>query len=230
MDAETAKVSVVVPLYNEEKTITSLLSQLEPLRDACEVVLSDGGSTDGTCDAVPSWVKLVHSAKGRGVQLNAGAVAAAGDILVFLHCDSTLPAGALQQVRQVLRGHDMGFFGIRFDDGGWLMGICARQSNRRARRGVPFGDQGIFIWRDRFDQLGGFPDLPIMEDYQFSLNARAAGLSVGQTRSPLVTSSRRFGTGMVRKLRVMAQMHLLRWRYRHGAPPQDLERVYRDVR
>lgn len=230
MDAGAAKISVVVPLYNEGKAIASFLDQLEPLRDACEVVFSDGGSSDGTCRAIPPWAKLVHSAKGRGVQLNVGAAAATGDILVFLHCDSALPEGFLHQVRQVLRHHDMGFFGIRFDDGGWLMSICARQSNRRARRGVPFGDQGIFIWRNQFDRLGGFPDLPIMEDYQFSLNARAAGLSMGQTRSPLITSSRRFGTGTVHKLRVMAQMHMLRWRYRHGTSPQDLERAYRDVR
>lgn len=204
--------------------------QLEPLRSQCQVVFADGGSEDGTCEAVPEWATLVRSSKGRGVQLNAGAAAARGDILVFLHVDSRVPDDLPDQVREVLAGSDMGFFGVSFDGAGWLLRACAMQSNRRARHGIPFGDQGIFMWREKFEQLGGFPDLPIMEDYQFSMNAHSAGYTVGQARTPLVTSARRFGNGFFHQLHVIVAMQILRWRYRHGAAAEELARAYRDIR
>lgn len=228
--SESAKVSIVVPVYNEVLAISCMVSQLEPLSKQCQVVFVDGGSTDGTCEAVPPWAMLVRSSKGRGLQLNDGAAAATGDILVFLHADSIVPRDALEQVRSVLSSNDWGFFGIRFDDAGWLLRACAWWSNRRARRGVPFGDQGIFIWRDKFEQLGGFPNLSLMEDYQFSLNAREAGYSIGQARTPLVTSARRFGTGFFHQLKVIASMQKLRSRYRRGESPESLAQAYRDIR
>ena len=230
MDSREANISVVVPVYNEARALPSMVTQLEPLRSQCEVVFADGGSTDGTCDAVPPWITLVRTAKGRGVQLNAGAAAASGDILLFLHADCALPPDALRLVREVLAGNDLGFFGIRYDRAGWLLDACARQSNRRARGGIPFGDQGIFIWRSRFEQLGGFPDLPIMEDYQFSLDARAAGFSIGQASAPLVTSSRRLGWCFTQQLKTIAGMQVLRWLYRRGVEPAKLDRLYRDIR
>ncbi len=230
MDASPPNISIIVPLYNEEQTLPQLIKQLLPLRNQCEMVMVDGGSTDATLDLTPSWCHLVQSPKGRATQLNTGAKASSGDVLLFLHCDSELPKNALAQIAHVMQDHDMGFFGIEFDSSELLMKACARQSNRRARNGIPFGDQGIFVKRETFFQLGGFPEIPIMEDFQFSLTAKEHGVSLGQTKQPLITSARRFGTGFFHQLNVILHMQQLRRRYLNGADPNDLVRQYRDVR
>ena len=122
-----------------------------------------------------------------------------------------------------------GCFGIAFAPTDWLMDICARRSNQRVReQGVVFGDQGIFMERTLFERIGGFPNLPLMEDYQLSLNL--TGEPLGMTAHPLVTSSRRFQGGALHKLRVMAQMQRLRRRYRAGENIETIAAEYRDLR
>ncbi len=230
VSATPLDISIIIPLYNEERSLPQLAEHLQPLRDRCEIVMVDGGSSDDTVNLVPSWCVLVKSPKGRGAQLNTGARESSGDVLLFLHCDSLLPENPLEQITSVMKTHDMGFFGIEFDSGGMLMRACARQSNRRARKGIPFGDQGIFIKRETFFQLGGFPDQPIMEDFQFSLTAKEHRVSLGQTPQPIVTSSRRFGRGFVHQLTVILKMQRLRKNYLNGTDPNELVRQYRDIR
>lgn len=225
------RISIVIPAYNEEKTLPKLLPQLEPLRDGCQIVFVDGGSRDATRQLIEDAGYPCLSGSGRGNQLNVGARHATGDALFFLHCDSVLPADPLGQIREILQSHDAGFFGVRFDCDDWVMGVCGRQSNRRARyRQIPFGDQGIFIKRALFWELGGFPEIPIMEDYEFSMKARSQGVRFGQAREPIVTSARRFGKGFFHQLKVMYQMHELRYRYRHGCSPEELRERYRKVK
>lgn len=224
---EHRKISVVIPVYNEEKTLPRLLGQLEKLR-GCEILFADGGSTDGTLALLENQ-RVLHTPKGRAAQMNAGAEAAGGDVLLFLHADSVLPEHPAAEVQAVLKRARWGCFGIAFAPTDWLMDICARRSNRRVlEQGIAFGDQGIFLERTLFEQAGGFPNLPLMEDYQLSLNL--AGEPLGMTAHPLVTSSRRFQGSALHKLRVMAQMQRLRKRYRAGENIEKLAAAYRDIR
>lgn len=224
-------ISVVIPVYNEESTLGTLLPQLEGLREHCQIIFVDGGSRDASRRIIESAGYPYLEGRGRGNQLNEGARKATGDALFFLHCDSVLPNHPLEQIREVLQHDQAGFFGVKFDSNDWVMGVCGRQSNRRAKyRQIPFGDQGIFIFRKLFWEVGGFPEIPLMEDYRFSLGIRERGIHFGQTREPIITSARRYGKGFFHQLKVMYQMHELRFRYRHGCSPEELRERYKKVK
>lgn len=223
------KISVIVPVYNEERALPRLLRETEKLT-GCELLFADGGSTDKTL-ALLSGQRVLTGARGRAAQMNLGAEKSGGDVLFFLHADSLLPQAPAQELLSVLERHRWGCFGVDFAPGGRLMAICARNSNRRVlRRGIAFGDQGIFLERDLFFAAGRFPDLPLMEDYQLSLNLLARGERPGMTASPIVTSSRRFGATALSQLRTMAAMARLRRLYRGGTDIRELARQYRDIR
>lgn len=228
------KISVIVPVYNEEKTIEALMRQLKPL--GCEVILVDGGSTDRTLELITaklteSGFRLLRSQKGRAAQMNLGAKASHGDVLFFLHCDSELPGHPLAQIRYVMKDHRAGCFGIAFHSGNFFMWTCRVISNQRVRdRKVMFGDQGIFIEKELFFEAGMFPELPIMEDYQFSLTLKEMGIKPGIARQRIYTSDRRFPQGTIPKLRLMWKMNRLRKMYRAGVPIERIARLYRDVR
>lgn len=223
--------SIVVPIYNEERVIDRLLDQLRPLRETCEVILVDGGSTDGTLARIDDAFTVIRAPKGRGGQLNAGARAATGAVLLFLHADSVLPLDPVGEIERVMRTHRVGCFGVRFEPSSPLMRICAALSNFRCYvRRIMFGDQGIFIERALFLEVGGFPDLPLMEDYRFSLDLRRRGLRPGATRGRITTSARRFGTTTRSRLRTMMQMAHLRRLYRRGATIEEIARRYGEAR
>lgn len=223
--------SIVVPIYNEERVIDRLLDQLRPLRETCEVILVDGGSTDGTLARIDDAFTVIRAPKGRGGQLNAGARAATGAVLLFLHADSVLPLDPVGEIERVMRTHRVGCFGVRFEPSSPLMRICAALSNFRCYvRRIMFGDQGIFIERALFLEVGGFPDLPLMEDYRFSLDLRRRGLRPGATRGRITTSARRFGTTTRSRLRTMMRMAHLRRLYRRGAPIEEIARRYGEAR
>lgn len=224
-------ISLIVPLYNEIACIDALLRQLRPLLDACEIVLVDGGSIDGTLERIDPAFRVLRTGKGRGRQLNAGARATSGDVLLFVHADSVLPPDPLGCVRACLRHRRAGCFGIRFSPSSPALLLCSVWSNVRASlRRTMFGDQGIFVERALFEEVGGFPDLPIMEDYRFSLELRARGVRPGLARRRIVTSSRRFPSTLRGQVRLMCQMADLRRRYRRGEDVEELARRYRDVR
>lgn len=225
------KISIIIPTYNEKESIQQLQRQLEPIREKCEILFVDGGSTDGTAEAILPPFHVLHSGKGRAVQMNTGAKTASGDILFFLHCDSVLPEDPLGEIRTVMKSHDAGCFGISFDTQSLLMKICARMSNLRAGYGkLMFGDQGIFLDRSLFFQMGMFREIPIMEDYQLSLDLKKRGIHPGMTAHRITTSDRRFSQGTFKRLRVMWQMNRLRARYRRGEDVSALAAEYRDVR
>ncbi len=224
-------VSVVVPVYNEARVLPALVPQLRELAGRCEVVAVDGGSSDGTPEALAQEFRVIASAKGRASQMNAGARATSGDVLFFLHADSVLPTDPVGQVRRVMRTHDAGCFGIRFDRRHAVLGLCSWMSNARVwARGIAYGDQGIFMRRELFEEVGGFPELPIMEDLQLSLDLRRRGVRFGMTRGRITTSSRRFGTGTVQMLRTWCAMVPLRKMYLDGADIDEVAARYRDIR
>lgn len=229
--ARTVPISVIIPVYNEAETIERLQEQLFPIKDRCEILFVDGGSTDGTQAKIRPEFRLLHSEKGRARQMNTGARASHGEILFFLHCDSELPPRPLEEIRRVMAAHRAGCFGIAFHSLHFFMLTCRVISNHRIKdRKIMFGDQGIFVERELFFEAGMFPELPVMEDYQFSLTLKKMGVQLGMARRRIYTSDRRFPKGTIPKLKLMWKMNRLRKMYRDQVPAETIAKLYRDVR
>ena len=225
------KISIIIPTYNEEKTIEKLLETLEPLNGRCEILFVDGGSTDQTLALLGERYPVLYSEKGRAKQMNFGAKQCSGDVLFFLHCDSELPKTALEEIEKVLQKHRAGCFGIAFHSWNFFMFTCRVISNNRVfDRKVMFGDQGIFLERSLFFEAGMFPEIPIMEDYQFSLTLKEMKVKLGMTRHRIYTSDRRFQGNTIEKLKLMWKMNRLRAMYRKGVQIDEIAELYKDVR
>lgn len=223
------KISLIIPVYNESGTIDAMLSQLDTLPGDWEVLFADGGSTDGTPEKIPPRYTVLHCPKGRANQMNHAAKQAAADVLWFVHCDSRIPSDAYSQIRRaVSSGAGWGCFHIGFDYNGPFMDFNTYFSNRRARKGIAFGDQGIWVKKVLFEAMGGFPDLPIMEDYEFSLRMKAAGNPICQLPGRIITSGRRYEKRF--PLLTMWQMFHLRCLYRRGTDIHEIAKRYRDIR
>ena len=238
--AANAVISVIVPVYNEASQIEKILGQLRPYTNECEIIIVDGGSTDGTPEIASKYsgVTVLRSGKGRGLQMNTGALASGGDILFFLHCDSVLPAGFAREIRRIMTTRDWGCFGVKFPSRNFFMLTNRLISNHRALvRGVPFGDQGIFIDRTLFMEMGMFPEIPVMEDYEFSLRMKRYGFRPGMTVRRIMTSDRRYGEGghgtvqnTLGILKTEFDMWRLRAMYRRGRDIDEIADRYRDIR
>ena len=221
-----AKISIIIPCYKEGDTLSKMEEQLRPYKKQAEILFADGGENHFSGE-----YKVVPCPKGRAKQMNTAAREACGDVLFFLHCDSILPKGFLEEIREALRKTPVACFGIRFSPPTPLMMICSFISNHRVYdRKVMFGDQGIFLGRELFFQMGGFPDIPLMEDYQFSLNLKKCGIPMGLCKKRLITSERRFSGSFFHKLLIMWKMNRLRARYRKGEEIDALAKEYRDIR
>ena len=223
------KISMILPVYNESSTIDAMLQQLEALPGDWEILFADGGSRDDTVQKIGNRFRLLQSPKGRANQMNHGAANASSEVLWFVHCDSRLPADAHAQISGAIQeGRQWGCFHIGFDYSGPFMGCNTYFSNRRAGKGIAFGDQGIWIRKDVFDSIGGFPDLPIMEDYEFSLRMQRAGIPICQLPGRIITSGRRYENRFPPV--TMWQMFYLRCLYRRGVDIREIARRYRDIR
>ena len=223
------KVSLIIPVYNESGKIRACMDNIAGVDGLHEVIFADGGSTDGTPDIIGGRYRVLRCGKGRARQMNAAAKEAAGDILWFSHCDSLLPKdGAEEIIAAVNAGARFGCFHIGFDYDGPFMGCNTFFSNRRARQGIAFGDQGIWIRRELFLSLGGFPELPIMEDYEFSLRMKERGIPIRFLPGRIITSGRRYREGF--PLFTMWNMYRLRQMYRAGVDISEIAERYRDIR
>ena len=221
------RISLIIPIYNESKTIDAMLSQLDALPGDWEILLADGGSTDDTLIRIGSRYPVLQCPKGRANQMNFAAKQASADVLWFVHCDSRIPMDAHSQISAAIeKGARWGCFHIGFDYHGPFMGCNTCLSNRRARKGIAFGDQGIWVTKALFAEKGGFPDLPIMEDYEFS--RRMKGIPICQLPGTIITSGRRYEKRC--PLITMWQMFYLRCLYRSGVDIQEIARRYRDIR
>lgn len=227
----TLKVSIIIPVYNEVLTIVELQKQLPKGRDDVEVIFVNGESTDGSVDLIEDGFKVIDAPKGRARQMNAGAKESVGDVLFFLHCDSVLPEGYIEEIKRVMEGSDYGCFGVRFESRHPFMLSNTIISNHRAyRRGIPFGDQGVFIDRDLFFEMGAYPEEPFLEDYIFSLKLKENGLKPAKTRGRITTSARRYGKTTLSIMKTEYKMWELRRRYHKGESPAQLVAEYRDDR
>ena len=224
------KISLIIPVYNEAGAIDQCLANLAALEGEVEILFADGGSTDGTLEKIGGCYRVLHCPKGRARQMNQAAQAADGDVLWFSHCDSLLPRDGLRQITAAVeRGTQFGCFHIAFDYPGFLMACNAYNSNLRAKLWhIAFGDQGMFVTRTLFQKAGGFPGLPIMEDYEFSRRMKKAGLPLRVLPGRIVTSGRRYRTN--HPLLTMWHMFYLRCLYRAGVDAGEIARRYRDVR
>lgn len=220
-------VSVVIPVLNEEELLGNAI-ETAWLAGAFEVIVVDGGSRDNSIPVAKSLkCKLLTSEPGRAKQQNAGAEMATGDVLLFQHADTSLGKDVVAQIKQLLSDGSIlaGGFQQQIEAEGRLFRLLEKGNARRIRRnGIPFGDQGIFIRRDTFFQLGTFPDVPLMED--LILMKKVRQIAKPQILpGPICVSARRW-----QRHGVIAQTvrnHLLRAAHCLGASPNFLARFYR---
>ncbi|MGH3788927.1 MAG: TIGR04283 family arsenosugar biosynthesis glycosyltransferase [Pseudonocardiaceae bacterium] len=221
-----ATVSIVVPALNEATRIEPCLRRLRCDFPDCELVVVDGGSTDGTSDLASQYALTVGSAAGRATQMNTGAALTTGDILWFIHADCQVAADALDLLRQAVLDPSVvgGGLQLRFDQRSLGLDYLAASSNLRARRlHWIFGDQAMFVRRDVFDSVGGFPALPLMEDLEMSRILRRRGrLAVLPTT--VTASARRLVDHGPWRMTVF--MQLLKLQYLSGADPELIRQRY----
>lgn len=226
------RISVIIPALNEAALITEVLRALAPLRRrGHEVIVVDGGSSDATpALAAPLADRVLYAARGRASQMNAGARAAEGGVLWFLHADTVPPPDADGLILAALAqgGSGWGYFDVRLSGSHALLRMVAHLMNLRSRlSGIATGDQGIFVRREVFERAGGFPEIPLMEDIALSrmLKKHSRPARIAQN---LVTSSRRWEQqGMWRTIRLMWHLRLA---YFLGADPQKLAGQYGESR
>jgi len=226
------RLSVIVPTLNEEASIAATLSSvLRGLRPPDELLLVDGGSTDRTVEIARSaGARVTCGDRGRGRQMNAGAAGAIGDVLLFLHADTTLPSGFRDSLEALLadEGVRWGRFDLDFDEGGPLLRLIARLISGRSRVfSSATGDQAIFVRRAEFEAIGGYLEAHLFEDVDVARRLRARG-RMGVPDGRVVTSSRRWRRRGVWSTTL--RMWSLKSLYLLGVPAQRLARHYDDER
>jgi rSAM/selenodomain-associated transferase 2 len=223
-------ISVIVPVLNEAGTIQSSLKSLRQSQADCnlEIIVVDGGSIDATLQvAAPLCEKLISSQRGRAVQMNAGAQEASGHLILFLHADTQLPEQVLPQIIQQLSQYQKvwGRFDVRLSGAAFMFRIIGQLINWRSRlTGIATGDQAIFVRKDVFEALGGFENLPLMEDIVLSRKLKKQYGRPLCSSQRVITSSRRWEQNGI--WRTIFLMWRLRLAFFLGADPQKLAEKY----
>jgi len=222
--------SVVVPTLDEAEALPATLAHARQ-PGVRELIVVDGGSHDGTLAVARALAdRVLEAARGRAQQMNAGAAAACGDVLLFLHADTRLPAGYAQAVAGALADPAVvgGRFDVQLDAAGLTYRALGRLISLRSRlTRVATGDQAIFVRRAVFERLGGYPLVPLMEDVALSRALKRAG-RIACLGEAVTTSARRWQRHGV--ARTVLLMWALRAAYYAGVPPARLARIYPDTR
>ena len=229
MSTSHERLTIIVPMLNEAEALPQLLAQLSVYSArGCEIILVDGGSKDGSDTlARQAGFTVLNAPRGRARQMNAGVARASGDIYLFLHADTLLPDSANSLILEALSNSRSGWgrFDVQISGVSVWFPLIASMINLRSRlSGIATGDQAIFVQRELFDRVGGFPDQPLMEDIELSrhLNKLSAPICL---RAKVTTSGRRWETRGV--IRTVLLMWRLRLAYYLGVPAESLARTYR---
>lgn len=217
-------ISVIIPTFNEARHLPATLDAIQANKGVCEVIVVDGGSFDATVNvALEHGAQVVSSnVKQRASQINLGAQSARGDVFLFLHADTRLPQNALKKIEYAMaKRHAVGGgFARRYDSPSWfLRSTCALAGLRTRLSGWFLGDQAIFVQQEVFEMLGGFRDLNLFEDLDFSRRMRREGRVV-TLRPPVISSARRFS--LCRPWRTTWSDLRVTWRYLRGVDPNQL--------
>ena len=224
--------AIVIPVFNEEKTLAYALKRLQrlELEVTDKLVFVDGGSTDKTEHFIlQAGFQCLKSEQGRAKQMNMGARNTSSDIILFLHVDTTFSSSNISNIKKTYnQGFLSGRFNIRLSGKGLTYQIISFFINfRSCLSKISTGDQAMFVSRQVFESVGGFPDLPLMEDVALSKKLRDIG-HVACLKDTLTTSSRRWEKhGVVKTVLLMWKLRLLYWL---GANPEMLAKMYRDAR
>jgi rSAM/selenodomain-associated transferase 2 len=227
------RVSVVIPALDEEARIGGQLEAVARIRGIHEVIVVDGGSRDATMARVRAdgTARLLSARRGRASQMNAGARAATGEVLLFLHADVRLPEDALRRVEEALADPEIVAGAFRtwtVDDRGrsWLAPLLHLADLRSRYSSLPYGDQALFVRAEAFRRTGGFPEQPLMEDLELSRRLRRLG-RIRIVRSRVTVSGRRF---LARPIFYTLAVNIFPALYAAGVPASALKRLYGDPR
>ena len=218
-------------MLNEAATIASTLRAIRDSAPGAEIVVVDGGSIDASVEiARPLCDSVIDASRGRALQMNAGARASHGDAVVFVHADTIVPSTFAADIASALSDPAVvgGRFDVKLDDSSLPYRIIGAMISLRSRISrTATGDQAIFVRRDVFDRLGGFPDLELCEDLEFSRRLKRAG-RVACLHARVTTSARRWSRDGI--AHTVIRMWLIRAMYLMGVPPARLKRMYSDTR
>ena len=223
-------ISIIIPIYNEEKIILENSARFRVLSHRAELIFVDGKSSDRSFEISRNLGEVLSSEKGRAIQMNSGASVAQGDILLFLHADNAILPEVLNSIERVIK--ERGFIGgcltQKIDKQGFIFRLIEGQGNFRARRRkIFYGDQGIFVRKDIFSKIGGFPEVPIMEDVIFTKKLRKLGNTAVLPDEILASPRRWEKRGIVRTILLYNLIIILFWlRF----PLEKIKKLYDDLR
>ncbi|HSE84568.1 MAG TPA: TIGR04283 family arsenosugar biosynthesis glycosyltransferase [Thermodesulfobacteriota bacterium] len=226
-------ISIVIPTYNESATIESTLTKLlEIVPPDDEIIIIDGQSEDNTQEIVRTFpqTKLFTSRRGRAIQMNVGAQKAKNEYLLFLHADNIVSPDCLNMLRDDIKSGRLswGWFPIKLNSPKLGFKVLEIGANLRLKfTGTPLGDHGIFVRKEIFDKIGGFPEIPIMEDLEFVRKIKRVAKGT-QINCPIGTSVRRFEKSGI--IKTFITMWVLRFLYYSGMSTDKLARYYKHVR
>jgi rSAM/selenodomain-associated transferase 2 len=192
------KFSIIVPVLHEVERINDLIGHLRhlDLQGSCEIIVVDGSPERDTLQVIQDKAVIkIPSEKGRARQMNAGASAARGDILIFLHADTELPLHAFTRMNTIINRKEYvgGAFNLGIKSDKWIFKVIAFLASFRSRLSrIPFGDQGIFIRRHYFNEIGGYKEIPLMEDVELMRRIKRSGSKIWIYDDRVMTSSRRW--------------------------------------
>jgi uncharacterized protein len=224
--------SVIIPVLNEElrinNTLKSLFASLSEITIPIEVIVVDGSETGNTLSVIYSSFNVlkIMGPKGRSLQMNMGVQKSSGSYLLFLHADTTLYKDSIHQMLSAFdRGCRAGSFDLHIKTDSILLKIFSSLAASRSRvTRVPFGDQGHFITSELFEIIGGYPQIPLMEDVEFMVSIRKKAIKITILKSAVITSARRWERNGI--WRGSIRNHLIRTAHRWGIKPETLARFY----